>query len=547
MIFVAADDGVFRSTDSGIAWATVFDSVDGPYGRYQAGVTSIASEGTTLIISTDGYQILRSTDSGITWVCTDSNGNLAYSVIANAGVLYYGNLRSIDSGLSWAPLTSLGVNEIDGYQICVAQDGDYTFFGGADGILRSTDSGETGQLIGLPDVEISSLFASGDNIFASTYQGIYTSADQAESWQLPSLLNNGGVFSSPYPNGTALFLSGQTGGYTDTGWLYRSSDNGRSWTMSSFPHFELTSIMQFGGYLFAPVLPLAPSPGSIKSIFRSSDSGNTWIASSNGISASYGGRIFGVTGGRLIYAAGSDTNLSVYTYYSSNNFGESWTPIDTNQLCCPLPEPCAEIGAIIFGIDSGILYRSTDRGVSWVLNDTLLSIDPPNILSAAAIDSSLFVSTSDGSIFLSTNSGMSWRSVRDNLTDSIITVVADSNYLFAAAASDRIYRRPLSDFGISSVEQTPVVARQEIQIFPNPFSRSTQITFTSQAAGYAEVSIVNMLGVEVARLFSGELGAGEHSFLWGNPTGLPGLPDGTYECLVRMNGQVETLPMVLMR
>ncbi len=62
-----------------------------------------------------------------------------------------------------------------------------------------------------------------------------------------------------------------------------------------------------------------------------------------------------------------------------------------------------------------------------------------------------------------------------------------------------------------------------------------------QTAGYAEVSIVNMLGVEVARLFSGELGAGEHSLSWSNPTSLP---DGMYECLVRMNGQVETLPVV---
>jgi len=53
--------------------------------------------------------------------------------------------------------------------------------------------------------------------------------------------------------------------------------------------------------------------------------------------------------------------------------------------------------------------------------------------------------------------------------------------------------------------------------------------------------------VEVAHLFSGELAAGEHSFVWGNPTGLPGLPDGMYECLIRMNGRVETLPMVLAR
>jgi len=107
-----------------------------------------------------------------------------------------------------------------------------------------------------------------------------------------------------------------------------------------------------------------------------------------------------------------------------------------------------------------------------------------------------------------------------------------------------VWRRPLSDFGISSVAQTPASAKPEIHIYPNPFSQSTQITFTSETPGYAEVSIMNMLGVEVARLLTGELGDGEHSLSWSNPTGLP---DGVYECLVRMNGQVQTLPVVLMK
>jgi hypothetical protein len=61
---------------------------------------------------------------------------------------------------------------------------------------------------------------------------------------------------------------------------------------------------------------------------------------------------------------------------------------------------------------------------------------------------------------------------------------------------------------------------------------------------YIFCSIVNLLGVDVARLFSCELDAGEqHTFEWNNHTGLP---DGVYECLIRMNGQVETLPMVLL-
>lgn len=89
---------------------------------------------------------------------------------------------------------------------------------------------------------------------------------------------------------------------------------------------------------------------------------------------------------------------------------------------------------------------------------------------------------------------------------------------------------------------TPV-SNREIQSYPNPFSQSTQITFTSQGAGHAEVSIVNTLGVEVAHLFSGELGVGNHSFSWSN---IVGQPDGTYECLIQMNGQEETLPVVLM-
>ncbi|HET6400583.1 MAG TPA: T9SS type A sorting domain-containing protein, partial [Candidatus Kapabacteria bacterium] len=109
-----------------------------------------------------------------------------------------------------------------------------------------------------------------------------------------------------------------------------------------------------------------------------------------------------------------------------------------------------------------------------------------------------------------------------------------------------VWERPLSQMSSiehRSVAQTTAVS-PELHIYPNPFSQSTEITFTSESAGYADVSIVNLLGLEVAHLYSGELAAGEHSFAWSKPTGLP---DGMYECLVRMNGRVETLPMVLAR
>jgi hypothetical protein len=70
------------------------------------------------------------------------------------------------------------------------------------------------------------------------------------------------------------------------------------------------------------------------------------------------------------------------------------------------------------------------------------------------------------------------------------------------------------------------------------------ISFTPDASGYAEVSIVNLLGVEVARLFAGELGAGEHTFTWDASAGAT---TGIYECLIRMNGRVEKMPVMLLR
>jgi hypothetical protein len=78
-----------------------------------------------------------------------------------------------------------------------------------------------------------------------------------------------------------------------------------------------------------------------------------------------------------------------------------------------------------------------------------------------------------------------------------------------------------------------------LTIYPNPFSQSTQISFTSQDAGYADISIVNLLGSEVARIFSGELDAGEHSFSWD----AGGAAAGMYECVVRAGGEVQRIAL----
>jgi hypothetical protein len=119
------------------------------------------------------------------------------------------------------------------------------------------------------------------------------------------------------------------------------------------------------------------------------------------------------------------------------------------------------------------------------------------------------------------------------------SVAVTGEYVFAGCGGDGVYRRALSDFNNSAVSPTASV-ENSLTTYPNPFTQSTTITLTAPESGVAEVSVVNLLGTEVARIFSGEISAGEHTFTW-NATGLP---DGMYECIMRMNGQVQRVPMV---
>ena len=145
----------------------------------------------------------------------------------------------------------------------------------------------------------------------------------------------------------------------------------------------------------------------------------------------------------------------------------------------------------------------------------------------------------DSSITLhSASVGESYTTTEDLLDEN------ESNFIDMTSMNLSGIFRPTHLSYFASVSNPEVASGMSIRSYPNPFSQSATISFTPEASGYAEVSVMNLLGVEIARLFSGELDAGEHSFVWSNSASLP---DGIYECVIRMNGQVEKLPMMLLR
>jgi flagellar hook assembly protein FlgD len=80
-----------------------------------------------------------------------------------------------------------------------------------------------------------------------------------------------------------------------------------------------------------------------------------------------------------------------------------------------------------------------------------------------------------------------------------------------------------------------------LSIYPNPLTQSTKISFTLPESGEADVTIVNLLGSEVARLFSGTLSAGAHSFEWDAGQASA----GTYFCALRTINGVQRVALVV--
>lgn len=73
----------------------------------------------------------------------------------------------------------------------------------------------------------------------------------------------------------------------------------------------------------------------------------------------------------------------------------------------------------------------------------------------------------------------------------------------------------------------------ELNLFPNPFSEQTQLTFTLRESATTAVVLYNSIGQEVATLIDGNLAAGKHTI----PIAAEGLQGGMYHCTLWLNGE----------
>ncbi len=407
-----------------------------------------------------------------------------------------------------------------------------------------------------------SFAADGDTILASGHDdnnyflmtGILFSTNLGSSWHQIAFSDRSiSILSAIGPDLLVNILGSSS--------LLFSSDFGQHWVQSTFDGLPDTGLNKVSiQNLIASDTQLTILASGIEgpAFYRSTDHGLTWetIKTTGVPSQTYDfSGIFALSGHRLVLPLLEQDSVH---FYISNDDGFNWVS-QPGYIHCTAFCGLVEIGdQLFFASDSG-LSASSDSCKSWV----------PTIFHRAArslfaVGNTLFVSVgnynpyrTEGGIFYSTDLGNDWLDGNrgfdssDHYADITgVELAVSGQTIFATPSSEPgtfntggVWRRPLSDFGITASVATTSLFDHDLSVSPNPLSQSTRISFSSPRSGYAEISIVNLLGAEVARIFSGELAAGEHRFPW-EPAGLP---DGLYECLVRKNGGVEALPVLLLR
>ncbi len=521
LLFAAVDvGGIYCSSDHGVNWQHVSPT------RWATRAFRIGSG--NLLLSTDtGF--FRSSDSGHTW--EPANRGLPSGVVyalASAGTMLYsspyghGLYVSSDTGADWrsAGDTGLATSNISD----ILPDGGNLYIGSVDGLFHSTDHG-THWTVHNPQstvcADVHRLDSADGKLYASTANGVFVTSDSGGRWsQDTDGMGDVSITAVAAVDGM-LFAGSSSKG------VFVSEDSGRHWNAldtGRFPAPDIATIAASDGTLYV---------ASQSGVFLSTDDGVSWR---NPHHAPYGAISVAHVGDHLI------AGTSLGTLYYSLDSGTTWQTSLTSPISANSQVLVVDSGIVYAGTAGEGLWQSTDSGVTWEA-----PADPPvnwNITALTCADGLLFAGTSNGAIYSSKDRGVLWTYSGSGFPNGIAvqSFVVLNGYLYAGTSDSGIWRLALPSGSPASIV-LPLSKEANLTAYPNPSTQSTTLHFTAAMGGYATITVVNALGAEVARLYSGELSAGEHPFTW--DAARMAAPRGMYECVVRLDGRVQEVPIVL--
>ena len=370
------------------------------------------------------------------------------------------------------------------------------------------------RLSGSPDGPLS-FYTIGTRIVCGTYywNGIYYSTNDGINWIHSNITNRNGFALAA--NATTMFAGTEYG-------VYKSTDNGSTWTLTPQEIFTL-SLAFSNNNLFAGTQALG--------VYISTDNGNNW--SQTALKNKTVLSLF-VSGSKIL--AGTDTSG---IFYSTNN-GSNWY---RSNLTTQYVYQFTSLGSSFYTASYGGIHKSTDGGVNWSQSG-LNSYSGVSIISK---DNYLFAGTFGNGVFLSSNGGYTWIPKNQGLGTAlyISTLFVSGNYIYTGNGINvGILRRDYSEIiGIKKNSEEVPDKYSLYQNYPNPFNPWTIIKFQIKDSRLVTLKVYDILGKEIETLVSEKLIPGSYEVTFSASQ----YPSGDYFYQLSTEGFSETKKMLLIK
>ncbi len=564
------EGGVFLSTNNGASWVAINSGLTNLNVQR---LSAIGGSGSSVKLLAGTYGgVYLSTNSGASWSAvglpisdvtalavgdTNTSTPLLFAGSADSGVSV-----STNNGARWNAASPSTINtEVH----TILMNGADVFAGTDDGVFLSTDQGTSWTSIksGLTSPDVLALAEIGGNtpspmLFAGTLGGIFLSTNNGTNW---TAVQNG--LARSYIQ--ALAVSGANtaspllfaGSYTDG--VILSTDKGTTWAevgLGEIAFGNATSLAVSSENTSSPILFVGTNGGGV---YSTNDNGTHWIADTSGLPNDTIIALAATTDSSGTVDLFAATNSGIFFF---NTNGTKWIPVNTG-LTDTAVTSLALIGNVLYAgtNNAGVWKRPISEMVSpyallslsnsltfgnvVVGKDSTLALTLQNTGSAADTISSIQFVPPGGAFTIDT--GVLPVIVQPG--DSVSFAVTFKPTVLGAEFDALVIISDAKELDISlgGVGTTPAgvgetsLSAVTLQTYPNPFSESATIQFTVPEQGSARVTIVNLLGEQVAQLFDGEMAAGEHSFTWD----AHGVPDGTYFCLIHSADGVKQTALVV--
>jgi photosystem II stability/assembly factor-like uncharacterized protein len=403
-----------------------------------------------------------------------------------AGVPYVGLYKTLDGAAHWSLILPT-----DDWIPTLAVDTAHpstVYASLQEGLLKSTDGGESWLPLGLPGVGAIAIDPrSPEIVYVESGAGISKSTDGGATWSSLAVLppvGQGMGLAMDLAHADVLYALGRDvpAGSTRLA-LYRTDDGGANWTLIATPD----------AYLYSVTVDPVSSRVYIASdggVFRSVDRGTTWASV-------LGGNFFTVRAvrGSEIYAYGLDPGGLFQTVDGGDHWAALSTPLPMQAVVAGSP---TEPATLYMGLDGAGVAKSVDQGRTLsILSEGIRGLYP-SIAMDPDQPSDVFAG-SDAGLSHSLDGGGAWSLVNSSYALTAVAIQPGTLDLFSVLGQS-------SDGGVTWRSIAYPIESPTVPAIPRSMPRTLFIG-NSCPGGTAQVFKSSDSGVSWSRVFdSGQPG-----------------------------------------